>query len=198
VSRQDVKLLIELVRDHDPAVVDDLTAQGVGLAEVQRVLQQLLAEQVPVRDLTRILEVISERIRVTRDPELLVEAARLALAPSICATRAPNGQLPVVTFDPLVEQSLMASVMRGVLGSQLALDPETAHRLATAVSRRVRAAEDDGVEPVVVCAPGLRVALRNFLVRLLPHVPVMSYDELADHVTVNDLGMVTLDPATSI
>ena len=198
VSRQDVKLLIELVRDHDPAVVDDLTSQGVGLAEVQRVLQQLLAEQVPVRDLTRILEVISERIRVTRDPELLVEAARLALAPSICATRAPNGQLPVVTFDPLVEQSLMASVMRGDLGSQLALDPETAHRLATAVSRRVRAAEDDGVEPVVVCAPGLRVALRNFLVRLLPHVPVMSYDELADHVTVNDLGMVTLDPATSI
>ena len=198
LSRQDVKLLIELVRDHDPAVVDDLTSQGVGLAEVQRVLQQLLSEQVPVRDLTRILEVVSERVRVTRDTELLVEAVRLALASSICATRAPNGHLPVVTFDPLVEQSLVASVMRGDLGSQLALDPETAQRLATAVTRRVRAAEDDGLEPVVVCAPGLRVALRNFLVRLLPQVPVMSYDELADHVTVDDLGMVSLDPATSI
>ena len=198
LSRQDVKLLIDLVRDHDPAVVDDLTAQGVSLAEVQRVLQSLLAEQVPVRDLTRILETLSERSRVTRDTEQLVEACRLALAPSICAVRAPAGRLPVVTFDPLVEQSLVAAVMRGEAGSQLALDPETAQRLATAVSRRVRAAEDEGVEPVVVCAPGLRVALRSFLVRLLPHVPVMSYDELADHVTVDDLGMVNLDSTAAI
>ena len=198
LSRQDVKLLVDMVRDHDPAVVDDLTSQGISLGEVQRVMQQLLAEQVPVRDLTRILEVVSERARATRDPELLVEAVRVALAPSICAARGPNGRLPVVTFDPLVEQSLIASVMRGELGSQLALDPETAQRLATGVARRVRAAEDEGLEPVVVCAPGLRVALRNFLVRLLPHVPVMSYDELADHVTVDDLGMVNLDAAAAI
>ena len=198
LSRQDVKLLVELARDHDPAVVDDLTGQGIGLAEVQKVLQQLLAEQVPVRDLTRILETISERARVTRDPEALVEACRLALAPSICAARAPSGHLSVVTFDPLVEQSLVAAVMRTEVGSQLALDPETAQRLATAVSRRVRAAEDEGIEPVVVCAPGLRVALRNFLVRLLPQVPVMSYDELADYVTVDDLGMVNLDATASL
>ena len=198
LSRQDVKLLVDMVRDHDPAVVDDLTGQGISLGEVQRILQQLLAEQVPVRDLTRILEVVSERARVTRDTELLVEAVRVALAPSICAARGPSGRLPVVTFDPLVEQSLISSVMRGELGSQLALDPETAQRLATAVARRVRAAEDEGLEPVVVCAPGLRVALRNFLVRLLPHVPVMSYDELADHVTVDDLGMVNLDATPAI
>ena len=198
LSRQDVKLLVEMVRDHDPAVIDDMTSQGIGLGEVQRVMQQLLAEQVPVRDLTRILEVISERSRATRDPELIVEAVRVALAPSICAVRAPNGRLPVVTFDPLVEQSLIASVMRGELGSQLALDPETAQRLANAVSKRVRAAEDEGLEPTVVCAPGLRVALRSFLVRLLPHVPVMSYDELADHVTIDDLGMVNLDSTPAI
>ena len=198
LSRQDVKLLVDLVREHDPAVVDDLTAQGVGMAEVQSVLQALLAEQVPVRDLARILEVISERSRTTRDTESLVEAARLALAASICAGRSIGGHLSVVTFDPLVEQSLVASVMRTEAGSQLALDPETAQRLATAVSRKVRAAEEQGVEPVVVCAPGLRVALRGFLVRLLPHVPVMSYDELADHVTVDDLGMVSLEPTASI
>jgi flagellar biosynthesis protein FlhA len=191
-------MLVDLVREHDPAVVDDLTAQGVGMAEVQRVLQQLLAEQVPVRDLSRILEVISERSRATRDPELLVEAARLALSASICAARSTDGRLAVVTFDPLVEQSLVGSVMRTEVGSQLALDPETAQRLATAVSRKVRAAEEQGVEPVVVCAPGLRPALRGFLVRLLPHVPVMSYDELADHVTVDDLGMVSLEPTASI
>ncbi len=198
LSRQDVKMLVDLVREHDPAVVDDLNAQGVGMAEVQRVLQQLLAEQVPVRDLSRILEVVSERSRATRDPELIVEAVRLALAASICATRAPGGRLAVVTLDPLVEQTLIGAVMRTEAGSQLALDPDTAQRLATALTRKVREAEEQGIEPVVVCAPGLRVALRSFLARLLPHVPVMSYDELADHVTVDDLGMVSLEPTPSI
>jgi flagellar biosynthesis protein FlhA len=198
LSRQDVKLLVDMVKEFDPAVIDDLTAAGVGLGEVQRVLQQLLAESVPVRDLTRILEVISERARVTRDPESLVEAVRLALAPSICAVRAPEGRLPVVTFDPLVEQTLLGAVTRSELGSQLALDPDTAQRLATGITRKVRTAEDTGVEPVVVCAPGLRAALRAFLARLLPHVPVMSYDELADHISVDDLGMVSLDPTAPV
>jgi len=198
LSRQDVKLLVDLVREHDPAVVDDLTAAGVGLGEVQRVLQQLLAEQVPVRDLTRILEVVSERSRVTRDPEALTEAVRLALAASICAVRAPDGRLSVVTLDPLLEQTLINSISRGEAGSQLALDPESAQRLAVAIGTKVRTAEDSGLEPAVVCAPGLRPALRGFLVRLLPHVPVLSYDELADHVTIDDLGMVSIDASAAI
>ena len=198
LSRQDVKMLVDMVKEHDPAVVDDLTAAGVGLSEVQRVLQQLLSESVPVRDLTRILEVISERSRSTRDPEAIGESVRLALAPTICSARAPGGHLPVVTFDPLVEQTLLNSVTRSELGSQLALDPDTAQRLATGLARQVRAGEDTGAEPVVICAPGLRAALRAFLARLLPHVPVMSYDELVDHVTVDDLGMVSLDSTTSI
>jgi flagellar biosynthesis protein FlhA len=193
LSRQDVKMLIEMLREHDPAVVDDLTAAGVGLAEVQRVLQLLLAESVPVRDLTRILEIVSERARTTRDPEALVEAVRLGLAPTICSLRAAGGHLPVVTFDPLIEQTLIGAVIRTDQGSQLALDPDTAQRLATGLSRQVRAGEDQGLEPVVICAPGLRAALRSFVARILPHVPVMSYDELADHVTVDDLGMVSLD-----
>ena len=104
----------------------------------------------------------------------------------------------MVTFDPLVEQTLLNSVTRSELGSQLALDPDTAQRLATGLARQVRAGEDTGAEPVVICAPGLRAALRAFLARLLPHVPVMSYDELVDHVTVDDLGMVSLDSTTSL
>ncbi|MCC6226563.1 MAG: flagellar biosynthesis protein FlhA [Microthrixaceae bacterium] len=198
LSRQDVKMLVEIVREHDPTVVDDLTGAGVGLAEVQRVLQLLLEEGVPVRDLTRILEIVSERARTTREPELLVESVRLGLAPTVCSLHAPEGRLPVVTFDPLMEQTLLNAVTRGELGSQLALDPDTAQRLATGLARQVRTAEDQGFEPVVICAPGLRVALHSFVARLLPHVPVMSYDELVDHVTIEDLGMVSLDETTPI
>jgi flagellar biosynthesis protein FlhA len=179
-------------------VIDDLTASGVGLGEVQRVLQNLLAEQVPIRDLTRILEVVSERSRVTRDPEALVEAVRVTMAATICAASAPTGRMPVVTFDPMTEQRLIESVTRTEAGSQLSIDPETAQRLATGVIGVVRRVEDGGEDPVVVCAPGLRVALRSFLARLIPHVRVMSYDELADHVTIDDKGMVNLDQTAAI
>ena len=193
LSRQDVKALVDLVRDSDTAVVDDLTASGVGLAEVQNVLHQLLSEQVPIRDLSRILEVVSERARVTRDSELVVEAVRRSLGPTICASRARDGHLAVLTLDPLVEQGLLGVLQRGEAGSYLALDPETAARLGAAMVRQLRVAEQSGREPVLVCAPSLRPALRAFASRIIPHVPVLSYDELADHLTIDDLGAVSLD-----
>jgi flagellar biosynthesis protein FlhA len=195
LSRQDVKALVDMVRDYDPAVVDDLTASGVGMAEVQRVLHQLLAEQVPIRDLTRILEVISERARVTRDPELVVEAVREAIGATICAPRAVDGHLPVVTLDPLVEQGLITSLQRGEGGSYLNIDPDVARRLGVSLVRRLREVEQEGREPVIVCAPSLRPAFHGFVARLLPHVPVLSYNELAEHLTVDDLGAVGLDEA---
>ena len=196
LSRQDVKALIDLVREHDSAVVDDLSACGVSLAETQQVLHQLLAEQVPIRDLTRILEVISERARVTRDTELVVEAVRQSLGPTICARRAQDGRLAVITLDPLVEQGLLGTLQRGETGSYLALEPETAGRIGTALVGQLRTAEQQGHQPVLVCAPSLRPALRSFTARLIPHLPVLSYDELADHLTIDDLGAVTLEPTS--
>ncbi|MFN8051673.1 MAG: flagellar biosynthesis protein FlhA [Acidimicrobiales bacterium] len=197
LSRQDVKALIDLVREHDSAVVDDLAACGVSLAETQQVLHQLLAEQVPIRDLSRILEVISERARVTRDTELVVEAVRQSLGPTICASRAQNGHLAVITLDPMVEQGLLGTLQRTESGSYLALDPDTAGRIGHALVAQLRAAEQMGHEPVLVCAPSLRPAMRSFVSRLVPHMPVLSYDELADHLTIDDLGAVTLDQNSS-
>ena len=193
LSRQDVKALIELVREIDVAVVDDLTAGGVSLPEVQRVLHRLLAEQVPIRDLTRILEVISERARVTRDSELIVEAVRQSLGGTICSNHAHDGHLPVITLGTLVEQTLLGSLQRSDEGSYLAIEPDFAAQLGLGLVRQIRAAEQDGHTPALVCAPSLRPALRNFSARLLPHVPVLSYDELPDHLTIDNLGAVNLD-----
>ena len=137
LSRQDVKALVDLVREHDSAVVDDLAASGVSLAETQQVLHHLLSEQVPIRDLTRILEVISERARVTRDTELVVEAVRQSLGPTICAARAQNGHLAVITLDPMIEQGLLGTLQRSESGSYLALDPETAARHRAGARRAV-------------------------------------------------------------
>ena len=103
----------------------------------------------------------------------------------------------MVTLDPMIEQGLIGSLQRGEAGSYLTIDPEVARRLGTALVRRLRDVEQEGREPVIVCAPSLRPAFHSFVARLLPHVPVLSYNELADHLVVDDLGAVSLDEAAA-
>jgi flagellar biosynthesis protein FlhA len=100
LGRQDVKALLDIVRETAPAVIDDLLSLQVSNAEIQRVLQDLLDEGVGIRDLVRILEAIGERARQTRDPEALVNAARGALGPAISSALATAGRLPVITISP--------------------------------------------------------------------------------------------------
>jgi flagellar biosynthesis protein FlhA len=193
LSRQEVKGLVDMVRRSDPAVVDDLTNAQVGIGEIQLVLQGLLAELVSIRDLVRILDGISQRARQTRDTELLVEAARAAIGPSISSAYATGGTLPVLTLDPLLEQALHSSIQQGEDGRFLALDADQAERLGRACSDRLVAAESTGWSPVLVCSPALRPALRRFLARVLPSLPLLSYEELSDHLTIETLGLVNLE-----
>jgi flagellar biosynthesis protein FlhA len=192
LSRQDVKLLVDTVRAESPVVVDELTAAQVSLADVQRVLQALLEEQVAVRDLVRILEVLSERARTSKEPEVLVEAARAALGPAIAAAHAVDGRLPVLTFEPLVEHSLLESMRTGDGGSFLALDPATTEQVVHRVASLAAAAEQQGHQPVLVCSAQLRPAVRRLLRAVTPSLPVLSYNELGDQLQLETVGLVDL------
>jgi flagellar biosynthesis protein FlhA len=193
LSRQEVKGLLDMVRRSDPAVVDDLTSAQVGVGEVQLVLQGLLAEQVSIRDLVRILDGIGQRCRQTRDTEQLVEAARAAIGPSISTSYATDGVLAVLTLDPLLEQALLSSLQQGEDGRFLAIDASQAELLGRACSDRLVAAENTGWSPVLVCSPSLRPALRRFVARVVPQLPLLSYEELSDHLTIETLGTVNLE-----
>jgi flagellar biosynthesis protein FlhA len=196
LSRQDVKLLVDAVRSTDPVVADELGTAQLSLAEVQRVLQALLDEQVAVRDLVRILEVLSERARVTKDPEVLTESVRAALGPAISAGHAPEGRLPVVTLDPLLEHALLDGLRTGEAGRFLAMEPEVAERLLAEVSTVVTAAEQQGRQPVVLCAAPIRPALRKLLRNVNPQLPVLSYAEIGRHLELESMGVVSLVSAT--
>jgi flagellar biosynthesis protein FlhA len=196
LSRQDVKMLVDAVRATDPVVADEFGAAGLSLAEVQRVLQGLLDEVVPIRDLVRILEVLSERARVTKDPEVLTEAVRVALGPSISAGHAPDGKLPVLTLDPMLEHSLLEALRPSAPGSFLALDPEIAERLLAEVSGRATAAEQMGRQPVLVCAAPIRPALRRLVRNVQPQLAVVSYLEIGRQLELESMGVVSLVPAT--
>ena len=192
LSRQDVKLLVDLVRSSDPAVTDELGTAQVSLAEVQRVLQALLDEQVAIRDLVRILEAISERGRVTKEPEALVEAARQALGPAISAAHATSGRLPIITIEPLVEHALVETLRSGESGSFLALDPETTERFINEVAAASHLCEQRGDQPVLVCAGQLCPAVHRLLKAIMPNLPILSYTELGTQLQLENVGVVNL------
>ncbi len=196
LGRQDVKGLVDLVRQSDPAVVEELNAAQVTLAEVQRVLQDLLEERVSIRDLVRILEALGERGRQTRDPEQLLEAVRAALGPAISAGHAVDNRLAVITLDPLTEQHLLGAIRPGDGGTFLAVEPDRAEALTRGVLQELTTAEQRGESPVLVCSAQLRPSLRRLLKNVVPSLPVLSYAELGPQLEIDTIGTVTLGHAS--
>ncbi|HEX7095267.1 MAG TPA: flagellar biosynthesis protein FlhA, partial [Acidimicrobiales bacterium] len=194
LSRQDVKALLDIVRENAPAVVDDLLALQVSNAEIQRVLHDLLDEGVPIRDLVRILEAVGERARQTREPEALVAAARAALGPAISGALAVDGKLRVITISPLLETTLHGAVRPGDGGTFLALVPEQAQSFSQQLDAELERIRNEGIEPVLVCGAPVRPALRRLVASALANPPaVIAYTELGAHLQIETVGTVDLD-----
>ena len=192
LSRQDVARLVDAVKSVAPSVAGEVGGDIITLAEVQKVMRALLEEGVAVRDLPRILEAITAKARENRAPEGLVEAARQALGPAICASAASGTTLHALTLDPLLEQSLLECVRNGDQGSWLAIDPVRMESLLDGLNRTLTAAENTGVHPVLCCSAQLRPAIRRLVATSKPDLKVISYAELSRSVTVEPVGVVSL------
>jgi flagellar biosynthesis protein FlhA len=188
LSREDVRVLTEGVKSVSPAAVDELTPSLLSLAEIHRVLQGLLAEQVPINDLTRIYEALTLRAKASTDPESLIEAARLALGPALVARFADGGRLSVITVEPGLEQTLVQDLRPGEGGSQLVMDASKLDAILASLTSAVAGAESTGRSAVLVCAPILRPAIRRLVPNPPGGVPVLSYAE----VTSADVGIETI------
>ncbi len=190
LGREDVKLLTDVVKRGHPAVVEELNAQ-LSLGEIQRVLQGLLDEQVPIRDLVRIFEALSLRARETKDPEHLVEVARSALGAGILQPYLSEGSVHVISFEPQLEQRMLEALRPTDEGSVVAFDMETGQVVLSELARLMVEAENRNLSPVVVCAPQLRSAVRRMVQPSLGRMPVVSYRELSGGAQVRSVGVVT-------
>jgi len=193
LGREDVRALTEMTKRTHPVVVEELTPSLLSLGQVQHVLQSLLDEGVPIRDLVRIFEALSLRAKVSVDHDGLVEAVRGALGPAIAAARADNtGSLPVLTLEPMLEHGLLESLRPGEHGAFLAVDAERAEAVIGDVARLSEAAEQAGIVPVLVCSPQLRPPLHRLLRAGGRRVPVLSYTEIAGHGgRIETMGVVS-------
>ncbi|MDM7830563.1 flagellar biosynthesis protein FlhA [Cellulomonas edaphi] len=192
LGREDVRVLTEGLKRVNPSVVEELVPSLMSLGEVQRVLQGLLAEEVPIRDLGRIYEALALRARTGTDPEGLVEAARAALGPALSAAYVQDGALRVVTLEPLLEQHLVEQLRPAENGTQLLVDPSRVEMILAQLRDAVAHAEASGRTVVLVCAPAIRPALRRLVTLGLPRLPVLSYGEVTGAgVTIETMGVVS-------
>ncbi|MFZ0250426.1 MAG: flagellar biosynthesis protein FlhA [Acidimicrobiales bacterium] len=192
LSRQDTKLLLDALKGSNPVVLEEMAAANVTLGDVQGVLRGLLDEGVPVRDLVRIVESMTEQARTQqKDGDSLLEAARIALGPTIGSLFAVNGTIPIITMAPSLEQSLIASLRTGDRGRTLGIEAAVAESLVRQVARLTQEAESRGVTPVLLCATRLRLALRRLLKPSLPRLGVVGAGEIGAAMSLDTVGSVS-------
>jgi flagellar biosynthesis protein FlhA len=191
LGREEVKMLVDAVRRTHPAVIEELTPAQLTLGEIQQVLQGLLEESVSIRDLPRIFEALSSRARIAKDTDGLVTAARDTLGPAIVAPYVQDGSVPVLSFDPGLEQRLLEALRVSEHGGFLALDLDLSQSLMNDLTALNAGAEQQNVSPVLVCAPQIRPAVRRLTGTTLGRIPVLSYSELAGPIQIRSLGVVT-------
>ncbi|TFC30947.1 flagellar type III secretion system protein FlhA [Cryobacterium sp. TMT2-18-3] len=191
LTREDVRVLTEGVRLVNPSAVEDLIPGLLSLAEVQRVLQGLLAEQIPINDLPRIYESLSLRAKVSNDPEGLIETARQALGPALTAQYLDDGLLRVIMIEPALEQSMLEGMRPSDQGTQILLEPNRVDAILGSLKEALGNVEAAGLSAVLVCAPALRPAIRRLVSAQSGGISVLSYQEVTSaNVAIETVGVV--------
>ena len=193
LNRQAVSNLLDELKKTDGAVVEELIPQRMTIGVVHRVLQFLLAEQVPIHDLAAVLETLSDYAGQSKDPLVLCEFCRQALKGHLVARHAaPGAQLHVVILDPQLEAELQELLSGGGSGI-LSLPPQRAEQMAEAVRKVFEEAQRRTEQSVILlAAPALRANLVRLTERKIPDLVVLSYAEVSDDVSLQVMGTVSM------
>lgn len=189
LGRQEARQLLDHLAETHPKTVEECTPKVLTLGEVQRVLQNLLRERVPIRDLATILESITDAGTLSRDVNTLTETARQALARTICAGLAnENNELVVLALDPRLEHEFASRM--GVAGSApaAAIDPDFGRSLLEKIESAIQAAVLS--TPVILCSSAIRPHLRRLTERFLPELSVIAHGEVAPDVRLVSMGVI--------
>lgn len=191
ITRQDVQALLDNLKQTNPAVVNELIPGQLTVGQVQRVLQNLLAEGISIRNLSGILEKVSDCAGFTKNPDELSEYARRALGAQITKPfQGDNGSLRAITIDPRLEQQLAQGVRQSATDVALVIEPKLARHVVETVSRIVQQMLSSGQPPVLLCAPQLRLAIRRFFENTIADLAVLSYSEVPARVHIQNAAVV--------
>ena len=196
LGRQEVQRMLDHLKETHPTVVSELIPNLLSLGAVGKVLQNLLREQIPIRDLCTILETLADWAALTKDVELLTEYVRQALARTITRLhQSPDGSISLVTLGAEVEKVITDAIQRTEQGSFIALEPNLAQRIITKISRQMQGFSGLNQTPVLLCSAPVRPHLKKLLDRFVPNMAVLSYNELVNTLKIHSLATVELSDA---
>jgi flagellar biosynthesis protein FlhA len=193
LGRQDVQTLIDHLKEIHPALVAELLPDLVSLGVIQRVLQNLLRENISILNLPLILEGIGDFASLSKNPDDLSELVRRRLGLYfVTELECRPGIIKAATLDPRLEQFFASKVHRSATEVGLALDPATAHHLATELNLRTSELVQAGLTPIVVVGAEIRLPLKRFIEPSMPRLTVLAFQELPASTEIENLGLVTL------
>lgn len=196
LGRQDVQKLLDNLKVSNPKVVEELIPNLLPIGAVGKVLQNLLREQVPIRDVLTILETLADWAPMVKDTDILTEYVRQSLGRTITKLyQAPEGDIPVITLDQGIERSVAEAIQQTDHGSFLPLEPNLAQTIIANLSQKIENLSQLNKQPVVLCSPQIRPHFKKLVERFIPNLAVLSYNEITDNAKIQSIGTVTVEHA---
>jgi len=194
LARQDVQALLDHHKQDSPAIVEEVLGKSGSPGPIQRVLQNLLRERIPIKDLPTILETISDYWSLTKDTDILSEYSRRALKRTITEMfRNERGEVHVFTISPAVERRISSAIQQTPAGLQLVLPPDEQEKFIAQAERFADALRLQGTLPALLVAPNLRLLLRRMIESRLPSLAVLSYNDLTSDCPIVAEGILELN-----
>jgi flagellar biosynthesis protein FlhA len=191
LTRQSVAKLVDTVKKESPTVVEELVPAQLSIGDLQKILQNLLREHIPIRDLESILEAVADHVRETKDVQLLTEYARKGLARSITKLhQATDGKVYGLTLDPHLEKRIMDSVQAAESGTITAMDPRFLQQVFRSLSSGIEKMAGSSRQPLVLCSPNVRPYFKKLIERFIPHLTVLSFSELLPRTEIQSVGVI--------
>ncbi|MEX0799420.1 MAG: flagellar biosynthesis protein FlhA [Bacteriovoracaceae bacterium] len=191
LGRQELVKVLDNFKQDYPKLVDDLVPDILNLGAVLKVLQNLLREGVPIRDLRTILESLAENGTIIKDADSLTEMAREALYRTITEkVKSDTGDIPLFTLDRGIEESIAQNLIQTEQGQQLSLDPKLTQTILASLNERIEEATNMGEKMVVLCSPVVRRHFKRLTEKFIPSLIVVSHNELSPDINIRSLGTV--------
>ncbi|MFO1066576.1 MAG: flagellar biosynthesis protein FlhA [Pirellulales bacterium] len=198
LTRDATKHLVDQLKQVSPAVVEELIPGQLKLSEVQSVLQMLLREDIPIRQLGLIFETLGDFASRIKEPVVLTEYVRSRLARTICQRfRDSQGQMHVITMDPAMEDRIAAGFEIDARGLVLRMSPQAIEITCDQIAKQLAPLRTAGHRPIIVVSPRIRPALREITKQKLPDLRILSHTEVTEQTQLVSVGLVTDPPLRS-
>lgn len=193
VGRQEVKSIVDSMKERYSAVVEELIPDLMTIGEVQAVLQNLLKEKVAIKDRVTIFETLADHARNTKDIELLTEYVRMAMSRSICSELTDeNNSIVVATLSPEVENIVSTNLQRSINGTYPAITPDITNSIFASIQGIIEEVDFNNNRPIILVSPKIRAPFRKLVEMVFPQVTILSLNEVPNDIQIKAQGVVNI------